>query len=309
MQDKITILLATYNGENFLPEQLDSIINQTYLNWELWIRDDESTDSTVEIIKDYMQKDKRIKLYYDNFQNLGVVRNFGTLLENVEYQNYIMFSDQDDVWLPFKIEETLKKMKEEELKEDKPILVYSLFKTVNQDLSELNIKQNKQPNSISINHIISNNFIHGCTMMLNRKLVELVNPISENAENHDYWIALIAAYCGKISSVGKVTMLYRQHDYNVTGNHKNNSLHLRVNRLLSGKYNNLISQRIVMLQSLILHLQSKNINTSFLENYIENIRSGGYKAVFYVVKNKTYKYGTGIPANIMNIISTFTYKE
>lgn len=311
MKDKVIVLMATYNGEKYLSEQIDSIVNQTHTNWELWIRDDCSQDSTLDIIKKYTAIDSRIRLYSDNLKNLGPVRNFGTLLENVQFEQYVMFSDQDDVWMSSKIADTLKKMKQEESasSRDKPILIYSLFKIVDHNLVDLNIKQRNIPNKITINHIISNNFIHGCTMMLNRSLIELVNPISNKAENHDYWIALIAAYCGTVSSVGKATMLYRQHDSNVTGNHKNNTIHLRIKRLISGKYNELIKQRIIMLESLSTHLTNKNIDTSFLENYILAMKAGRITALRFLFENRTHKYGLGIPANIMNIISSFNYRD
>ena len=99
--------MATYNGEKYLAEQLDSIINQTYHNWNLLIRDDNSTDRTLEIIQDYQKKDNRIKLLKDNKGNLGIVKNFEELLKNSESE-FIMFSDQDDIWIENKLDAYLK---------------------------------------------------------------------------------------------------------------------------------------------------------------------------------------------------------
>ena len=104
---KIDILMATYNGEKYLVEQLDSIINQTYRNWNLLIRDDNSTDKTLEIIQNYHKKDKRIKILKDNKGNLGIVRNFEELLKSSESE-FIMFSDQDDIWVENKLDMYLK---------------------------------------------------------------------------------------------------------------------------------------------------------------------------------------------------------
>ena len=104
---KIDILMATYNGEKYLVEQLDSIINQTYHNWNLLIRDDNSTDKTLEIIQNYHKKDKRIKILKDNKGNLGIVRNFEELLKSSESE-FIMFSDQDDIWVENKLDMYLK---------------------------------------------------------------------------------------------------------------------------------------------------------------------------------------------------------
>ena len=104
---RIDILMATYNGEKYLVEQLDSIINQTYRNWNLLIRDDNSTDKTLEIIQNYHKKDKRIKILKDNKGNLGIVRNFEELLKSSESE-FIMFSDQDDIWVENKLDMYLK---------------------------------------------------------------------------------------------------------------------------------------------------------------------------------------------------------
>ena len=108
--EKIDILLATYNGEEYLEEQLNSILNQTYKNFNLIISDDNSTDSTVKILDKYSKKDSRIIVYKQN-RNLGVVSNFEFLLSKVE-SKYFMFSDQDDIWIETKIEKSINKLEE-----------------------------------------------------------------------------------------------------------------------------------------------------------------------------------------------------
>lgn len=308
MHDKITILMATYNGERFLSEQLDSIINQTYTNWELWIRDDSSSDKTLEIIENYCVKDKRIKHYKDELKNLGCVRNFGTLLNNTTNDSYVMFCDQDDVWLPFKIEITLNKMKELEKFAKKPTLIYSPLQKVDIDLNKIEVKNYDLPKNITINKIISQNFIYGCTMMLNKELIELVNPISENAENHDYWIAMIAAYCGQIGSVDKPTILYRQHTNNVSGSYKDSSFKLRLKRLFNNKYHSYIKQRLIMIEALIIHLKYKGRDTYFLDKFLESISKGGLQGVSFIIENKAYKYGTNFLSNAIYLISIFRFK-
>ena len=102
IEDKIDILMATYNGEKYIVEQIDSIINQTYKNWNLLIRDDNSTDRTLEIIKNYQKKDARIRILDNNKVNLGIVKNFEKLLK-ISESELIMFSDQDDIWKKGKI--------------------------------------------------------------------------------------------------------------------------------------------------------------------------------------------------------------
>ena len=111
MEEKIDILLATYNGEKYLKEQLDSILNQTYKNIRIIISDDCSKDTTPEILKEYQKKDDRIELHIQK-NNLGVVKNIEFLLREVK-SPYYMLADQDDYWLPEKAEKSLEKLKEE----------------------------------------------------------------------------------------------------------------------------------------------------------------------------------------------------
>ena len=135
--------MATYNGEKYLAEQLDSIINQTYHNWNLLIRDDNSTDKTLEIIQNYHKKDKRIKILKDDKGNLGIVKNFEELLKNSESE-FIMFSDQDDYWLENKIEKyvaILNTSSEDILK--KPMLIHS-----NSFICDDNLEIIKHPSSV-----------------------------------------------------------------------------------------------------------------------------------------------------------------
>jgi len=131
----IDILLAAYNGERFLKQQIDSILAQSNQDWQLLIRDDNSSDSTVNIIKDYTVKyPHKIRLIEDDRGRLGPALNFGKLLEHTD-NDYVMFSDQDDVWLPDKIDLTLNTMKDaEEIYPNMPILVHTDLKVVNEDL-------------------------------------------------------------------------------------------------------------------------------------------------------------------------------
>ena len=124
---KIDILMATYQGEKYLKEQIDSILNQTYQDFRLLISDDGSQDSTREILKEYVAKDKRVIVFLQP-KNLGIMRNFEYLMQKVESECF-MFSDQDDIWQKDKIEKSLLTM----AKNDSD-LVYSDLEVVNQDL-------------------------------------------------------------------------------------------------------------------------------------------------------------------------------
>ena len=110
MEETIDVLLATYNGEKYLAEQIESILNQTYKNIRILISDDCSKDRTQEILQEYEKKDDRIKIFLHD-RNLGSNKNFEFLLRQVESKFY-MLSDQDDVWLRNKVEIFLKYLKE-----------------------------------------------------------------------------------------------------------------------------------------------------------------------------------------------------
>lgn len=223
----VDILMATYNGENYLKEQLDSIFQQSYQDWVLVIRDDCSKDKTVEIIKRYQ------RLYPGKIVLLQAERPSGSAQNNffelIRYErvhrdaDYIMFSDQDDVWLPEKIRYTLKYMKKMEQKytEKLPMLVHTDLKVVDTVLNErspsLFILQSMDYKRNQLNHIVVQNIVTGCTMMVNRSLIIYLDKIPKKSVMHDMWMALIAAAFGKIGFVKEPTMLYRQHGKNVNG--------------------------------------------------------------------------------------------
>ena len=138
--EQIDILMATYNGEKYLKEQIESILQQTYTNFKLIISDDCSKDNTREILEQYAQKDSRIEIHFQQ-QNLGYVKNFEFLLTKVENDIY-MLSVQDDVWLPTKVEKTYNKMKEADAD-----LVFTDLEVVDENLQTLYPSFNVKVNS------------------------------------------------------------------------------------------------------------------------------------------------------------------
>ena len=133
----ITILLATYNSGPYIREQIDSILAQTYSDWKLVVRDDLSTDNTVEIINEYICRyPDKISILDNHGESKRAYLNFVELLKNVESE-YYMFCDHDDVWLPNKIDLSIQRMKEIE-KQDIPVVVHTDMKVVDQDLNTIN---------------------------------------------------------------------------------------------------------------------------------------------------------------------------
>lgn len=217
MEDTVKILLSTYNGEKYLPAQLDSIIHQSHKDWELWIRDDGSIDDTLLIIDSYSKADSRIKKFSSE-ENVGVINSFFTLLKKVQ-GNYFMFCDQDDVWLNNKIEVTLKKMKESEEKFT-PALIYTDLQIVDKDMTLLNDSfynfQKIDPTKNTLQQLAVQNVVTGCTVMINKSLKEKLCYTSK-VVMHDHWLGMIASSLGTIDYLPKATINYRQHENNSVG--------------------------------------------------------------------------------------------
>lgn len=218
----IDILLSTFNGDTYLKELLDSVLNQTFKDWRLIVRDDGSTDGTYEIVLNYCKQfSDKITFVNDKDTHLGACQSFAKLLE-YSTANYIMFCDQDDVWLPTKVAVTLNKMCElEALHDGFPILIHTDLKVVDRDLRIISESfwkfQHINPEFKKINNLLLTNNVTGCTMMINRELKKLSMPIPENSVMHDWWIALVASVFGVTAYINSATILYRQHGKNDTG--------------------------------------------------------------------------------------------
>ena len=218
-EKKIEILLATYNGEKYLNEQIDSIINQTYKNWKLLIRDDGSEDRTLEILKEYEKRDERISILRDNKGNLGFVKNFEELLKNSS-EEFIMFSDQDDYWLENKIEKyigVLENLDVEKLK--KPLLIHSNSFVCDEKLNIL--KKNFVDSKVALqyggNGYFFAYFVQGSTTLINRKLIDLGLPFLKSVTLHDRYFHLLVEFFGNRIFIDESLIKYRQHRNNEIG--------------------------------------------------------------------------------------------
>jgi len=247
----VTILMATHNGEKYIAEQIESILNQTENGWMLVIQDDCSTDKTSEIvikyIKNYPQKISFIQLEKPSG---SAKANFFSMLKYADTE-YMMTCDQDDIWLPDKIIVTLEKMHEMECKfsSDIPLLVHTDLKVVDENLSILSNSlftlQNLNSKRNQLNHTLVQNIVTGCTMMVNRTLAVMVQEVLQQsiyqqtvlqqAIMHDWWFALVAAAFGQTGFISKSTVLYRQHGNNEVGAKNSGSIRYNIGKLLNSK--------------------------------------------------------------------------
>jgi len=220
---KVEILLATYNGEKYIREQIESVINQTYKEWELLVHDDCSTDQTLKIIKDIQgYHPGKITIIEDGIRTGGAKQNFQHLL-NHSHADYIMFCDQDDLWLENKIEACMKVMNQEEKeKNGKPIIIHTDIIVVDEYLNTIApsmFKQQKlQKNLNSFEESLLINNITGCTMLINRQAAFFGMNMPKEAIMHDWWIGIKTLQnSGTVKFLDQPTIKYRQHANNTIG--------------------------------------------------------------------------------------------
>lgn len=172
--ETIAICMATYNGESYLREQIDSVLNQTYRNWVLFIRDDNSVDGTLQILRQYvcLHPDKIVLIEDPALPGGGAKQNFASILQWVSRQHsfsYFMFSDQDDVWLDTKIERSLQFLKQHESDQGTPLLVHTDLTVVDRQLSVLDESffhyRKLDPHQTKLCRLLVQNNVTGCTML------------------------------------------------------------------------------------------------------------------------------------------------
>lgn len=236
-EKSVAICLATYNGEEYIGQQLDSLLNQSYSKWVAYIRDDNSTDGTMQILEKYVHKyPDKFKLITDvqgggnSQKNFALIHKWVTLNANPDYY---MFCDQDDYWLKNKIEESVALIAPYN---NMPVLGHTDLKIADSELNiicESFIKYRAlNPKVKDLNHLLIQNNITGCTMIWNRALNKYIDLTNNRVAMHDWWIALIASSFGKIIFLPKPTILYRQHGDNVVGATEVNTPTFIIKRLI-----------------------------------------------------------------------------
>lgn len=303
--NKINILMATYNGASYIAEQIESILSQTHNNWLLTIRDDGSIDDTVEIITSYLS-DSRIKLISKSEQGTGSAKvNFSILMLYAldSNCNYFAFSDQDDIWHPDKLKIQIEILRTRE-SEYTPLLVHSDLEVVSETLEQIHpsfmtFQNISHVENNQFQRLFSQNFVTGCTCLFNRALLERALPISPDAAMHDWWLALTAAAYGEILFCDQSLIKYRQHAENSVGakgfysfiNPLNN---LFYKKLKQGPYefDNMLSQ----LKSFKDHLVAQNGENQLLIKSIDDFWSichgNVYEKLYSIPKLSNYRNST-----------------
>jgi glycosyltransferase involved in cell wall biosynthesis len=220
MRPLVDVLIATRQGEKYIEAQISSILDQSFSDFQILVRDDGSTDATCAILS-RIQKQHPLKLQLIEGEQLGIVKNFEQLLKLTK-NSYAFLSDQDDLWMKDKIASSLHLMQTMEKKYGRktPLLVHTDLSVVDEALAPIAPSFWKyarlHPNP-GFNRLLVQNSITGCTCLLNRPLIDLAQHFPAQVYSHDGWIAWLAAGFGCIGSLPNPTVLYRQHSANSLG--------------------------------------------------------------------------------------------
>lgn len=293
----VDILMATYNGERYIAEQIESIQHQTYRNWQLLISDDCSTDQTLDIARRYASQDSRIHIVSEGVRYGGAKENFFSLIERAT-SAYAMFCDQDDVWLPNKVSETLNaEIALENGNYEKPFMTFTDMKIVDRNLRVIapsfEIDSNIDPYRKSFKQVIAQSIGAGCTMIINRKLLEMMRIPRDHSQiiMHDYWATIIAAAFGGIAFIPEQTSLYRQHSDNTIGADRFSMVErARHMDRMQDRYIGNVMQASVFLSTYESLLSMKQ--RSAIELYIDTIYEGPVSSIIGLVRSGCWKKGS-----------------
>lgn len=215
---KIWVLMSTYNGMAYIEEQIESILSQKNCDVHLLVRDDGSTDATLDILKSYEKKGS-LTLISDNI-NLGPAKSFLKLLEMAPDDGYYAFSDQDDCWNSDKLERALEMLTQAE-ENNMPLVYYSNSDVVDQNLNSTGKKVYSGKQKPTLERVLCGYGIQGCTMVLNKALRDIFLSVDMSKERigmHDFFLCDLCMVCGgEILYDDFSTMKYRQHESNVVG--------------------------------------------------------------------------------------------
>ena len=225
MQSGTYIVLAARDGERFIAEQIESLRNQDHEDWVLLVGDDGSADRTLSIVNRYAEIDSRIQVSRSPGEPAGSpMRNFSRLLEEAHSRGarHVFCCDQDDVWLPGKISRVLAAFDEFEEDDGTPLLIHHDLEVVDEHRKPITASywdsmRISPGTESSPGRLLSRNEVTGCAMACNRALLGVALPVPEAAAMHDWWLALCAAFMGKLRFVDEALVEYRQHERNVIG--------------------------------------------------------------------------------------------
>lgn len=300
---RLDVCLATYNGAPWIKEFLNSLDAQTYTNWRLIVSDDDSQDDTIELIREhFVNTPEKLIIVQRKSMHTGVIKNFQDAIEASD-ADYILLADQDDFWIPKKIEilyETMRNV--EQGQHDMPTLVFSNLEMVDEQLQSLDRSWwsfiSATPSwATSFKGLLCQNVVPGCTMMLNRSLIDLSLPFPPGIIMHDWWLLLICSTFGKVGFCPDRLVRYRRHVDAHTYLEQEGPLS-RINRYLSGGFAGRkkmrdMYERTVLQARLFAHTYKNHFETlhegssiqKVLEAYMASSEKGWWLRRWLLMKN------------------------
>lgn len=267
MPNRILVLLSTYNGEKYLPEQLASIIHQKNASVHLLIRDDGSSDKTVNLIEATAAAHPGKITWVKGNRNMGAAQSFRQLMSEARAFDYdfLAFCDQDDIWDEHKLEIATRRLSE--FGDEKPNLFFSSYQKIDQDGKPL--PTSVHPLKLSLGEALVMNPSMGCTQVFNKALLDkALKTDFPDKVLHDWWVyALCLALHGNVCYEPAPLVMYRQHDKNVLGGktlskrqkfmnwlfHKNNNLNLGLAQQIYGSYREELEREDMKLLSMVVN--------------------------------------------------------
>ena len=273
----VSIALCTYNGEAYLREQLDSIVNQSYSPLELIAVDDSSSDNTLNILKEYAAKYPFIKVFV-NPENLGYIRNFEKALQLCN-GDFIALSDQDDIWDLKKIEKQVKSIGNNLLVYHDSEFIDQNGNSLNRKMSDImNLYRGDQPEAF-----LFFNSISGHAVLMKKELMDELLPFP-NAYFHDWWMGYVATNLGSIDFINETLVKYRQHqkaDTNILKRKRDNTLRNPLSAAM--KY----ERKMLWIKSCVDY--TKNKNPEFLRNLYAEFKQNKEEYISFGLAKLIYK--------------------
>ena len=238
--------MATYNGENYLKEQIYSILNQSKLPDIIYILDDFSTDSTYKLLLEISNKNSRV-IVNRNQTNIGVVNTFEKLLLGVD-ADIVFLCDQDDVWHNRKVELMCSEFVESNVQ-----CVISNATVIHEDGSPSHLLfADYFPGGMSIfNQLIKNHFI-GCCMAVRRSVINNSLPFPQKIPMHDWWLGSVALSLGAVKFLPQPLICYRRHSSTVTGRGRRSLFKIFLNR-----YNAIVALLFILKRNFVSYIQNE----------------------------------------------------
>lgn len=290
---KVQILLSTYNGAEYIDEQIESILSQEVVDFQLLIRDDGSSDQTISKLRQYVTEYPG-QVNLSEGVNLGAKDSYFELIQmcSVDFDFYA-FCDQDDVWNGKKLMHAITVLKDRP--QDIPVMYCSSTAMVDSDLKFIQNWPETPRRPLSLYNALVENIAVGCTIVMNRKAMDFVKaslPINKaNVIMHDWWLYLCISAFGEVIFDSDTFILYRQHNNNVIGGPSSNYINKwtrRLKRFIRGKNSFILSKQAAEFLS-VFHNKLDIVRRKHIKEFLVSKRKSLIKRYIYTVRTPFYR--------------------